>query len=256
MILVLGMKHGLDADHLATIDGLTRFNARIKPRLASICGALFSIGHGSMVIAISLAICALADTWQVPEWLANSGLVISVFFLLGLGVVNLRAVLMAKPYEIVRTVGFKSGWLAGIAETSQPFFIMLIGAMFAVSFDTVSLAALFAVAAKQFGGSLEAFLMGLTFMIGMLATDGINGVWIARLIRRTDDMALLASRVMGVAIAALSFGIAAIGLAKWRLPLVDAWIEQNSLWYSFTVILSILTAFMIASLVGRSACSE
>ena len=27
LAFVLGMKHGMDADHLATIDGLTRFNA-------------------------------------------------------------------------------------------------------------------------------------------------------------------------------------------------------------------------------------
>src|SRR5512144_152413 len=31
---LLGSKHGFDADHLATIDGLTRYNARANPRLA------------------------------------------------------------------------------------------------------------------------------------------------------------------------------------------------------------------------------
>ena len=34
LTFVLGMKHGFDADHLATIDGLTRYNIRSKPRLA------------------------------------------------------------------------------------------------------------------------------------------------------------------------------------------------------------------------------
>jgi high-affinity nickel-transport protein len=34
LTLVLGMKHGFDADHLATIDGLTRYNSRHNPRLA------------------------------------------------------------------------------------------------------------------------------------------------------------------------------------------------------------------------------
>ena len=34
LAFVLGLKHGFDADHLATIDGLTRYNARTSPRLA------------------------------------------------------------------------------------------------------------------------------------------------------------------------------------------------------------------------------
>ena len=33
LAFVLGLKHGFDADHLATIDGLTRYNARANPRL-------------------------------------------------------------------------------------------------------------------------------------------------------------------------------------------------------------------------------
>lgn len=34
LVFVLGLKHGFDADHLATIDGLTRYNARQRPALA------------------------------------------------------------------------------------------------------------------------------------------------------------------------------------------------------------------------------
>ena len=43
LVFLLGLKHGFDADHLATIDGLTRFNARhqrpVRPLLRS---ALFA----------------------------------------------------------------------------------------------------------------------------------------------------------------------------------------------------------------------
>lgn len=53
LVFVLGLKHGFDADHLATIDGLTRFNARKRPGLARYCGALFSLGHGAVVVAIA-----------------------------------------------------------------------------------------------------------------------------------------------------------------------------------------------------------
>jgi len=60
LTFVLGMKHGFDADHLATIDGLTRYNARRNPALARYCGTLFSLGHGGVVIVIALSVAALA----------------------------------------------------------------------------------------------------------------------------------------------------------------------------------------------------
>ena len=55
LVFMLGMRHGLDADHLATIDGLTRFNSRSNPGLARWCGCWFSLGHGAVVVAIALA---------------------------------------------------------------------------------------------------------------------------------------------------------------------------------------------------------
>ena len=34
VVFLLGLKHGLDPDHLAAIDGLTRYNAARRPLLA------------------------------------------------------------------------------------------------------------------------------------------------------------------------------------------------------------------------------
>lgn len=50
LALILGIKHGFDADHLATIDGLARCNAARSPRAARLSGALFSSGHGLVVL--------------------------------------------------------------------------------------------------------------------------------------------------------------------------------------------------------------
>jgi high-affinity nickel-transport protein len=52
----------------------------------------------------------------------------------------------------------------------------------------------------------------------MLVTDGLNGWWIARLIARADEMAALASRIMGAAVAAVSLLVAALGLAGCCRP--------------------------------------
>jgi high-affinity nickel-transport protein len=46
VVFLLGLKHGLDPDHLAAIDGLTRFNAGKSPRLSRWSGAVFSAGTG------------------------------------------------------------------------------------------------------------------------------------------------------------------------------------------------------------------
>ncbi len=251
LVFVLGMKHGFDADHLATIDGLTRFNARDRPRLARLCGLLFSLGHGAVVVAIALAVSLVAANWNAPPWLEASGMAISVLFLTALGLLNLHAVLTAEPHEVVRPVGLKGRWLGSLARSSHPLLIMTVGALFALSFDTVSQAALFAVTAEHFGGWREAALLGLLFMLGMLVTDGANGLWISRLIRRSDEVARVASRVMGVAVSVLSLGVAGFGLAKWTLPAVDAWSEGKELAFGLAVMLTIALAFVAALLLAR-----
>ena len=100
LVFVLGMKHGFDADHLATIDGLTRYNARQNPALARYCGVLFSLGHGAVVVLIALTVSTLAQSWEVPEWMDTLGAWISIAFLATLGFINLHAVLSTAPHSI------------------------------------------------------------------------------------------------------------------------------------------------------------
>ena len=107
LVFVLGLKHGFDADHLATIDGLTRFNARANPRLARYCGVLFSLGHGAVVMAIALAVSALALHAPAPPWLEAFGAWVSIAFLAALGFLNIHAVLRADPTQVVQPVGLK-----------------------------------------------------------------------------------------------------------------------------------------------------
>lgn len=191
LVFVLGLKHGFDADHLATIDGLTRYNARQRPALARWCGTLFSLGHGAVVLAIALGVGLASRQWVVPEWLEQSGAWISVFFLLALGVLNLEAVLATPADQLVQPVGLKGRWLGRLMQISHPLGVALVGALFALSFDTISQAALFAMTGLQSGGVAQALGLGLVFMLGMLVADGANGLWIARLIARADGIALV-----------------------------------------------------------------
>lgn len=246
LVFVLGMKHGLDADHLATIDGLTRFNARSNPGLARLCGILFSLGHGSVVLVIALLVSTLATQWQVPEWMEIFGALVSVAFLLTLGVVNLRAVLQTPPASVVMPVGLKGRLFGRLQHTAHPALIALVGALFAFSFDTMSQAALFALTATQYGGWEHALTLGLLFMLGMLLTDGINGLWISRLIRRADQTALVASRVMGLVVASVSLLVAFFGIARFVSPEVGVWSEGKELVFGFALVAIIFFSFVAA----------
>lgn len=246
IVFVLGLKHGFDADHLATIDGLTRFNARANPRLARFCGVLFSLGHGAVVTVIAFVVSALAVQSDVPHWLQAFGAWVSIAFLAAIGMLNICAVLRAHPAQVVQTQGLKGRFLGRLTRAASPGLVALVGALFAVSFDTVSQAALFALTATRFGGWQHALMLGLLFTLGMLLTDGINGLWISRLIRRADQTARIASRVMSLVVGGISLLAAAFGTAKLVLPSVGAWSEGKELVFGAVVIAVIAASFVIA----------
>lgn len=246
LTFVLGMKHGFDADHLATIDGLTRFNAQARPRLARYCGMLFSLGHGAVVIFVALGVSLVAERRAVPEWFGALGALVSIAFLVALGSLNLAAVLRAGPRELVRPVGLKGRLLGGLGRASQPWLVALVGALFALSFDTLSQAAFFALTATRFGGWQHALMLGLLFTLGMLLTDGINGLWIARLIARADQVALVASRVMGLVVSGVSLLVAGFGVARLLSPTVDAWSDGKEMVFGFSLVAIVAISFIAA----------
>jgi high-affinity nickel-transport protein len=246
LVFLLGLKHGFDADHLAAIDGLTRFNARHRRGFARYCGALFSLGHGTVVVAIAVAVGLASERWDAPEWLKLSGAWISIGFLTLIGIVNLRAVLGAAPHEVVAPVGIKGRFLGRLNRAGSPGSVALVGALFAASFDTVSQSALFALTAAQFGGVQHAMVLGLLFVLGMLVTDGINGLWISRLIARADQIAVIASRVMSLAVSSVALLVAAFGVAKLALPAVDAWSDGKELAFGAIVVAVIGGSYLVA----------
>lgn len=247
MVFVLGLKHGMDPDHLVTIDGLTRFNS-MRPRLSRWAGVLFSFGHGLVVTLVAGLLAWAAREWRVPHWLEDVGAWISILFLLLLGAVNLVAVFRAAPNEVVRPVGLKARWLGRLTEISHPVLITTVGALFALSFDTLSQAALFSLAASSIMGWQFAAALGIVFMLGMMATDGINGLWVARLLRRADRTALVTSRVLSLVIAGLSIMIALVGIAKHVSPAVAVHTEGRELLLGAAVIAVLGASFYLSML--------
>ena len=251
VVFLLGARHGLDADHLATIDGLTRVGSRQGAAHARYAGVLFSLGHGAVVVAIAALVGIWSAHWQTPPWLETSGLWISVGFLTVLGLVNLGAVLTAAPGDVVAPVGIKGRFLGRLGRAERPWMVLAVGALFALSFDTISQAALFAVAGARFGGLPNALLLGSTFLGGMLLTDGCNGLLIARLLDRSDELARVASRVMGLAVGLSSLAVAALAVARFALPGVAAWSEGRELGIGVAVVGVACLSFVTGTWLAR-----
>jgi high-affinity nickel-transport protein len=229
VVYTLGLKHGMDPDHLATIDGIARSNAAGNPRLARWSGFLFSAGHGAIVILVAIGVSLLARQWETPAWLEALGAWISIAFLYALGLLNLYSVFAAPAGEVVVPAGLKSRLLGRLAHVSHPALIAAVGALFALSFDTVSQVALFSLTASSMSGWGFSISLGVTFMLGMMTTDGVNGLWVAKLLARADRRALVASRAMGLAIAGLSLLVGSYGLARLFFPAIAGHTPEREL---------------------------
>ncbi len=257
VVFMLGLKHGMDPDHLATVDGLTRFNAAARPRLSRWCGFLFSLGHGLVVTLIAVGVGLAAKRWIIPAWVDDLGAWISIVFLLVLGWLNLAMVFNTHPAQVVQPVGLKGRWLGRFSRSSRPGVIVLVGALFAFSFDTLTQAAVFSLAATSMGGWGFSVLLGVTFMAGMMVTDGVNGLWISRLVSRADQRALIASRVMGLVVAGLSLLVGAFGIAKYFFPAVAERSEGRELMFGLVVVAIVALSFLVAvRLANRSGDRE
>ena len=219
VVFLLGLKHGLDPDHLAAIDGLTRFNAGRRPRVSRWSGFLFSAGHGVVVMLVAVTVATVATEWRVPAWLDGVGTWISIGFLAALGIANLAAV----------------------------------GAAFALSFDTVSQAVLFSVTGSRIAGGLFALVLGLVFTTGMMATDGLNGLWVSRLVRSADARAAAASRVMSFAVAIVALAIAGLAVARRVLPALDARLDSWDGALGIAVAAAVAAAYAVALRITREA---
>lgn len=211
MALTLGIRHGFDLDHLATIDALTR-TIRDNRILSKMVGFLFSLGHGLVVILVSLIIGGGLIQSHVPEWLEGFGNWISIFFLVVFGALNLWNVFHSSPSLPVGIRSFLVKKFSG--KQTNSFLIMTIGALFAFSFDTFSQIALFSISASLTAGWLFSGIIGIVFMLGMIISDGLNGLFVSTLVQRADRTSQIFSRGLGLTISMFSLIIGLTGLVK------------------------------------------
>jgi nickel/cobalt transporter (NiCoT) family protein len=120
----------------------------------------------------------------------------------------------------------------------------------------VSQAALFALAGLQWGGLGHALALAGLFAAGMILTDTLGGLWIARLIARADQLAIIASRVMGLAVAGVSLLVAGLAASHSLLPALDARLAGSELLPGAVVCALMAASYALARRLARSQVVE
>lgn len=213
LVFLLGLRHGLDPDHVAIIDNMTFQAADQRPPLAPWVGALFAVGHSLSVAAVALAVAAFSARLMWPQWASEAmeWVVIALLFLVGC--LNLRALLRSAVYT---PTGWRSRLVpARFRESSSPLGILITGVAFGLVFDTATQAAAWGAAASAGAGLLGAALVSAVFAAGMILTDTADSRIVAGLLRRGGGAAAGVRRYrrgVGWVIVALSFGMAAYAL--------------------------------------------
>ncbi|MBT2728438.1 sodium:proton antiporter [Bacillus sp. ISL-75] len=209
LVFVLGLRHGLDADHLACIDGLTRYNGRLNSSIARWVGLLFSFGHGLVVTIIAAILGIFMKSFTIPDLVSTLVTWFSTLSLFAIGTLNLFNLLWKKSTENedFRVSGIKGKFLPKmLKETTNPFFVILIGGLFALAAETVSQTSMWAIAAGN-TASYMPVLLGIIFMLGMMITDTLDSIVAFRLLKESNRLGQSASRVMGWVIVVLAYGV-------------------------------------------------
>lgn len=224
-LFALGLRHGLDPDHIAAIDSMTLRAHDNGQAHARWTGGLFSLGHGLVVIAIAVLTAALASQIAFPKTFMLVAQWIPLLFLVSVGVVNLQALLKSADYQ---PVSIKARWVpAHWRNRSDPFAVAVVGILFATVFDTITLAATWGFAASTQGGVTAGLIAGLVFTAGMLLTDTADSWLIVHLSNKANTAASKQRyrRALGWLVVVLAFVVVALTLlerAGLELPAADS----------------------------------
>ncbi len=213
LILLLGLRHGLDPDHIAVVDNLTFRAAEERPRWAPWIGTLFAIGHSLAVAAVAVGAAALTPRFVLPAWVSSAVDWAVIVLLVLVGSLNLLALRRPGAYA---PVGWRQGLIPGaLRDSSHPLAVVMVGIVFGLVFDTATQAAAWGLAASSTAGVSGAMVVAAVFAVGMILTDTADSRIVATLLRDRGDVDRVRRyrRGVGWLIVAMSFGMALYALA-------------------------------------------
>jgi len=192
VVYVLGLRHGLDADHITAIDNVTRKMVQDDKRPVSV-GLFFALGHSAMVIGVTLIVALAAGSLRFIENLQSAGgtlsTLVSGVFLLVLAVANFRTFLCLRERSR-RAAGrdaihaaprgvFSRLFGPVLGLVTRSWHMLPLGLLFGLGFDTATEVAMFGVAAVQASkgvGLLSVLIFPALFTVAMSLVDTIDGV--------------------------------------------------------------------------------
>ena len=248
----LGLRHAVDADHIAAIDNVVR-KLMQEGRRPLAAGLFFSLGHSTLVVLATVAIAAAAAAMQerfaaFREVGALIGTAVSATFLLAIAAANFlilrevwRLFLSARRGGRVAAQNLE-GVLAGhglLARLFRPLFRIVtkswhmypLGLLFALGFDTATEIGLLGIAALQTAQGLplwSVLIFPALFTAGMALVDTSDGVLMVGAYGWAFTDALrklwynLTITAVSVLVALLIGGIEALSLIGDRLGLGGA----------------------------------
>lgn len=195
---VFGLRHAVDADHIAAIDNVTRKLMQDGQRPVGV-GFFFSIGHTLVLAAATVGIAttavALKDRLAGLHDMADLvGTGVSALFLLAIAAMNLmiaRAIHRSfRDVRAGRASGEDAGQIHGhgpLTRLFRPLFRLIgkswhmlpLGALFGLAFETATEAALFGTAVAQATGGQPfwfVLLFPALFAAGMALIDTADGI--------------------------------------------------------------------------------
>ncbi|SDG38153.1 HoxN/HupN/NixA family nickel/cobalt transporter [Paraburkholderia phenazinium] len=279
-----GLRHAVDADHIAAIDNVTRKLMQEKKRPVAV-GFFFSLGHSTVVVlaSVAVAIATSAMKGRFDNFQAIGGIVstvISALFLFALALMNfliLRGIFRA--WRHVRSGGAYIDddfdmLLANrgfVARIFRPLFRLVtrswqmypIGFLFGLGFDTATEIGLLGIAATQAAKGLSPWaimVFPVLFSAGMSLIDTLDGHLMLGAYGWAYQKPLrkiyynMTITLVSIVVAVVIGGIEALGLLADQLKLKGpVWDAIGSLNDNFGVlgyiIIGIFAVSWIASLV-------
>jgi nickel/cobalt transporter (NiCoT) family protein len=195
----LGLRHAIDADHIAAIDNVTRKLMQEGKRPVAV-GFFFALGHSTVVVVASLAVALTANALsdELVSYREIGGIVgtsASALFLFIIAIANLmvlrgvyRAFRLAERGDHVTedeidALLHQRGWLARMFRplfrfVSHSWQLYPIGLLFALGFETASEISLFGLAAQASNAvsSWSLLIFPALFAAGMALVDTADGV--------------------------------------------------------------------------------
>jgi nickel/cobalt transporter (NiCoT) family protein len=195
-----GLRHAVDADHIAAIDNVTRKLMQQGKRPVAV-GLMFSLGHSTIVVVGSIAIAATALALQhridaVRQVGGVIGTLVSALFLFGIALVNLivlqsvcrsfMRVRRGEPY-VEEDFDLLLGNRGFLSRLFRPLFNLIrsswhmypLGILFGLGFDTATEIGLLGISAAEAskGLSLSSILVfPVLFAAGMSLIDSTDNV--------------------------------------------------------------------------------